>query len=146
MTMGHVEIQAVKEAVQEVSNAVVSMKNWYRKLPARLSYDQQTVLHKDLESVSRDMFRFSDCLASLSVRRKAELVAIGKDGNAAAETLRSAEEMMEATEAMETGLVANIEAIDHDKSLRNERRREVAIETREKLVGGRERRVNRSRS
>ena len=37
MTAGHVEIQAVEEAVKEVSNAVLSLKNVIKDLPSSLS-------------------------------------------------------------------------------------------------------------
>ena len=103
MTAGHVEIQAVKEAVKEVSNAVLSLKNVIKDLPSSLSRDHQAVLLDKLEGVSRAILRFPDCLTSLLVKRKAKLDATSKDRDAATETLRAAEGKMMAAEAKPGG-------------------------------------------
>lgn len=146
MTTGHLEIQAVKEAVKEVSNAVLSLKNIIKALPSQVSQDHQNILNKNLEGVSRQILRFPDCLTSLLLRRKAGLDATSKDRDAAAETSRAAEEKMAAAEAKETEMVAKTEAFEGDKNLADKKMKEAtellrAVETREKLVAGRERRV-----
>lgn len=146
MTTGHLEIQAVNEAVKEISNAILSLKNLIRDLPSQLSQDHHTILHNNLESVSREILRFPQCLTSLLVRRKAGLDATRKDRDAAAENLRAADETMAAAGAKEMELVAKTEAFERDKNAADERMKEAtellrAVETREKLVAGRERRV-----
>lgn len=146
MTTGHLEIQAVNEAVKKISNALLSLKNLIKDLPSRSSQGHHTILQNNLEGVSRDVLRFPDCLTSLLVRRTAELDATRKDREVAAETLRAAEEKMVAAEAKQMELVAKIEAFARDKIVAGERMKEAAellraVETREKLVAGRERRV-----
>lgn len=149
MTAGHLEIQAVKEAANEVSNAVLSLKNVVEKLPSQASQDHRTALNKNLEDVSSGILQFPDRLTSLLLRRKAGLDATMKDRDAAAETLRLAERKMVAAEAKEMELIAKTEAIDRDRNLLEEKMKEagemlMAVEAREKLVGGRERRVESS--
>lgn len=146
MTTGHTEIQAVNEAAREVSNAVLSLKNFIEDLPSQSSQDHQTILHNNLEGVSRGLSRFPDCLTSLLVRRKADLDATRKDKDVAAETLRAAEEKMMAAEAKQMELVLKTETFGRDKDVADEKMEEAtellrAVETREKLVAGRERRV-----
>lgn len=146
MTTGHAEIQAVNEAAKEVSNAVLSLKNFIEDLPSQSSQDHQTILHNNLEGVSRGLSRFPDCLTSLLVRRKADLDATRKDKDVAAETLTAAEEKMMAAEAKQMELVLKTEAFGRDKDVADEKMEEAtellrAVETREKLVAGRERRV-----
>ncbi len=146
MTAGHLEIQAVNEAVKEMSNAVISLKNLIKDLPSQSSQDHQTVLHDNLERVCRDALRFPDCLTSLLVRRTAELDATRKDRDAAAETLRAAEEEMAAAEAKQMDLMTKTRAFERGKKAADEKMKEAAelsraVETREKLVAGRERRV-----
>ena len=146
MTAGHLEIQAINEAVKEVSNAFLSLKNIMKDLPSQSSEDHRPIIHRNLECVSRGILRFPDRLTSLFLRRKAELDAIRKDRDAAAETLRAAEEKMASAKAKEMDLVAKTEAIDRDRSLTEQKMKKatemlMAVEAREKLVGGRERRV-----
>lgn len=146
MTTGHTEIQAVNKAAKEVSNAVLSLKNFIEDLPSQSSQDHQTILHNNLEGVSRGLSRFPDCLTSLLVRRKADLDATRKDKDVAAETLTAAEEKMMAAEAKQMELVLKADAFGRDKDVADEKMEEAtellrAVETREKLVAGRERRV-----
>ncbi|KAL9137863.1 MAG: hypothetical protein Q9175_000923 [Cornicularia normoerica] len=146
MTAGHVEIQAVNEAAKEVSNAVLSLNNVIKDLPSQLSQDHQTLLHGNLDSVSRGILRFPAYLTSLLVRRMAELDATRKDKDAAAETLGAAEQKMAAAEAKQTEVVAKTEAFERDKCVAGGKMREAAellqaVETRERLVSGRERRI-----
>ncbi|KAL9066299.1 MAG: hypothetical protein Q9161_007675 [Pseudevernia consocians] len=148
MTTGHLEIQAVNEAVKKISNALLNLKNVIKDLPSQLSQGHHTILNNDPEGVSRDVLRFPDCLTSLLVRRTAELDATRKDRDAAAETLRAAEVKMVAAEAKQSKLVAKTEAFERDKIVADEKMTEAAellraVETREKLVAGRERRVAR---
>lgn len=146
MTSGHVEIQAVNEAVKKVLNAVLSLKNTIKDLPSPLSQDRQTVLHNNLEGVFRSILRFPDSVTSLLVRRKAELDAIRIDKDAAAKTLRATKEKMAAAEAKQTELLKKTEAFERDKKVADEKMKEVsellqAVETRESFVAGRERKV-----
>lgn len=149
MTAGHLEIQAVKEAAKEVLNAILSLKNVIENLPSQASQDHRTILHKNLEGVSRCVSQFPDRLTSLFLKRKAELDAIMKDRDAAAETLRVAKDKMAAAEAKEMKLAAKIEVINRYRNLSEEKTKQAtemlkAVEAREKLVGGRERRVESS--
>lgn len=146
MTEGNYEIQAVKEAVKEASNTILSLKNNIRNPPSELIQYQQTLVHKNLEGLNREILRFPDELISILVRRKAELEAIRRDRDAAARTLRAAEDIMAAAEARQMEMVAGTEASEQYKNLANENMREAAelmraVEAREKLVAGRERMV-----
>ena len=146
MTAGHLEIKAVNEAVKEISNALLSLKDLIKDLPSQFSQDHQTILHNNLERVCRDALRFPDCLTSLLVRRTAELDATRKDRDAAAETLRAAKEKMAAAEAKQMDLMTKTRAFERGKNAADEKVKGAAelsraVETREKLVAGRERRV-----
>lgn len=148
MTAGHLEIQAVNEAVKDVANAILSLKKVIKDLPSPLSQDYQTILINSLESVSRNILRFPDCLTSLLVRRKAGLDATRKDRDAAAETLRAAEEKMAAAEAKEMKMVVNTGASEHNKAMADAKMKKAtdllrAVEIREQLIADRERRVAR---
>lgn len=123
-----------------------SLNDIVRDLPSQLSQDHRINLLNNAESVSRDILRFPDRLTSLLVRQKAELVATRKDRDAVAEILRAAEENTAAAEEKEMELVAKTEAFGRDKNVADEKMKEVtdclkAVETKEKLVAGRERRV-----
>ena len=149
MTAGHREIQAEKEVAKEVLNAILSLKNLIENLPSQPSQDDRTILHKNLEGVSRGISQFPDRLTSLFLRRKAELDTIVKDRDAAAQTLRTAENKMAAAEAKEMELVTKTEVINRHRYLSEEKLQQanemlMAVETREKLVRGRERRVESS--
>lgn len=163
-TAGHHEIEAVKEAVRRVLNAILSLKKVIADLPPQLSEAHQKILHNQLEGVSRSLSQFPDRLTSLLVRRKAELDAIIEDRDAAAETLRAAEEKMAGAEAKEMELAIQNKATDRHSSITEgeieeanytltvaearEKMKEAAemltaVEAREKLVSERERRVDR---
>ena len=149
MTAGHLEVQAVKEAAKEVQNSILSLKNIIENLPSQASHDHLTVLHKNIEGVSQDISQLPDKLTSLFLRRKAELDATIKDRDAAAETLRVAESKMAAAKAKEMEMAAKAEVINRHVNLSEEKMKQAnemlkAIETREKLVAGRERRVESS--
>ena len=146
MTDGHLEIQAVNEAVREISNAILILKDIVNDLPPQFSDDHQTLLQNNLDFVSGRIVRVPDRLTSLLVQRKAELDAVKKARYAAAETLGAAQERMAAAESKEIELVADAEAFEGNKKMADEKMHEVAdllraVEMREKLVARRERKV-----
>ncbi|CAF9928788.1 hypothetical protein IMSHALPRED_007736 [Imshaugia aleurites] len=146
MTAGHVEIQAVNEAVKKVSHAVLSLKNVIKDMPSQCSQEHQPISLDVLEDVCQSILQVPDCLTSLLVQRKAELESTSKDRDAAAEALRATEEKMAAAESKRTELVVAAKALERDKSACDKKMKEAvcllqAVETREKLVAGRERRV-----
>ena len=146
MTAGHLEIQAVNEAVREISDAILTLKDIVSGLPSELSGDHQTLVQNNLDFVSGRIVRFPDRLTTLLVQRKAELDALKKTRYAAAETLGAAQQRMAAAESREIELVADAEAFEGNKKMADEKMHEVAellraVETREKLVARRERKV-----
>ena len=140
MTAGHHEIQAVKHAVTEISNAILTVKGWINDLPlSQLSEHQQGIMKNNLEFVSGLIQRFPDRLTTLATMRKREVDGLIKHRRIFAE--RQA-----AVDSKEKQLVVEAEAFQANRNTATAKLKEGvkmlrAAEKKEKLLACRERRV-----
>lgn len=165
VTVGHLEIQDVNKAVQEVSDAILGLKDMIQDLhhhhSIRLDEEYETALQNNLDRINRTMLRIPDSLATILLTRKAEVDAIIQYRESLVEKMRVAEEKTAAADARERDSVADAVAFEQniekladdrllwvDKKLEDVSTRETlvanahrAVETRENLVAVRERRV-----
>ena len=73
MAAGHVEIQAVTEAVRDISIDLIRLKDLIADQSSLFPEDQKAALYNNVEVVSRRIRQFPDRLQSLWVQRKAGL-------------------------------------------------------------------------
>lgn len=139
-TAVHLEIQTVKHAVTEISNAILTVKGMINDLPlSQLSEHQQGVMKNNLEFVSGLIQRFPGRLTSLAAIRKREVDGLIKHRRIFAERLA-------AVDSKEKQLVVEAEAFQANRNTATAKMKEGvkmlrAAEKKEKLLACRERRV-----
>ena len=146
MTAGHNEIQAVTEAVRDISIELIRLEDLVDGQSAHFVGDQSALIYNNVESVCRRIRDFPDRLQTLWVQRKAGLDATIKANQDATEFEQEAHGRMVEAYERELELVEDAEKFEVNRGLADEKLKEAvgllrAVEKREKLVAIRERRV-----
>lgn len=158
MTAGHLEIQAVKNAVRETSNAILTVKSIINDLPlSRLSLEQQGYIENNLEDVSGRIQQVPEVLTRLLIVRTEEVARLIRDRTIVKDTMQKnlaavglkVEQMRAREEALlrkEKELIVEAEAFQANRNTADAKLKEAvelfrAAEKKEKLLACRERRL-----
>ena len=136
MTAGHLEIEAMKNGVEDVWIAISHLKHTLNHLhnfnTIRFTDDYETTLRYNLDFIYQNIARIPARMTAVVLERKNQLDAFKKDQLAV-------EEKLAAAVARERELVADAEAFEKTKEMANNKMIEAikllrAVKTREKFI------------
>ena len=150
MTEGHLEVQAVKEAAREVSNAIITLntiiQNLHNNSSTRLAADQEQLIRNNLDIVDTRITRFPDKLTTVILKWRAEIDKAWAYQQQLAMVMADVEARRRSFMARESELVADAEAFERNKTRADAKMKEGlgllrTAQAKEKHLVARERRL-----
>lgn len=147
MTAGHLEIQAMRHAVREITNVISTVKGIINHVPLPgLSEDQHGAIERNLESFSGLIQQFPGHLTTIVVMRKEQVDELIRDRHTVAKFGEVLQMRLAAVDSEEKQLVVEAEAFQANRKAAAAKMKEAvkmlrAAEKKEKLLACRERRV-----